>query len=143
MSKLFERSGVAFQYPENWTLETDDAGGGWTVLLQSPETAFMLVSFRPDADGPGQVIGEALATLRAEYPTLDAEAAVDTLADMPAVGHDIDFITVDTPVFCWVRCVDTESGPLMVLCQTSEFDRPKNEPVLRAICTSMVIADGE
>lgn len=141
MIQTFERSGVTFRYPANWKLETDDAGDGWTVTLQSPETAFLLVSLRPDANGPGQVADEALAALKAEYPDLDAEPAVETLAGLPAIGHDIDFLTLDTAITGWTRCIDTTAGPLLVMWQTSEFDREQNEPVLRAITVSLRIED--
>ncbi len=101
----------------------------------------MLVSLRPDADTAAQVADEALEALKAEYPELDAEPAVDDLAGQPAVGHDIDFLTLDTAILCWTRCVETTAGPLLVMCQTSEYDRQRNEPVLRAICSSLQVGD--
>jgi hypothetical protein len=137
----FERSGIRFQYPDNWQLDAEDTGDGWTVTLQSPETAFVLVSLRPDAEGTTELADEALAALKAEYPELDAETAVGSLAGQPAVGHDIDFLTLDTTIICWTRCIETTVGPLLVLCQTSEYDRAQNEPVLRAICASLQIED--
>jgi hypothetical protein len=140
MMQTFSRSGVTFQYPANWELELDEAAdGGWTATLQSRETAFLLVSLRPDADDPAQVADESLVALRAEYQELDAEDAVETFAGQVAIGHNIDFLTVDTPIVCWTRCVETSEGPLLVLCQTSEYDRAANEPVLRAICASFTI----
>jgi hypothetical protein len=141
MIHTFERSGVRFRYPADWQVETEDGGDGWTVTLQSPKTAFLLVSLRPDAESPAQVADEALAALKAEYPELDAETAVDSLAGQPAIGHDIDFITVDTAILCWTRCVETPAGALLVMCQTSEYDRAENEPVLRAVCGSLQIED--
>jgi hypothetical protein len=138
--QTFSRSGVSFRYPGNWDVDAEEAAdGGWTVTLQSRETAFLLVSLRPDADDPAQVADEALEALRAEYKELDAEDKVETVAGQVAVGHDIDFLTVDTPITCWTRCLVTPEGPLLVMWQTSELDRPANEPVLRAICASLVI----
>jgi hypothetical protein len=137
----FEQSGIRFQYPDNWQLDTEDTGDGWTVTLQSPETAFLLVSLRPDAESTAELADEALAALKAEYPELDAERAVGSLAGQPAVGHDIDFLTLDTTIISWTRCIETSAGPLLVLCQTSEYDRAQNEPVLRAICASLQIED--
>ena len=141
MPKTFERSGVRFDYPAGWATDLDDAGEGWTVTVQSAETAFALVSLRPDAATPAQVADEALDALRAEYPTLDAQVAVDSLAGQPAVGHDIDFITLDTTILCWTRCVETAGGPLLVLCQVSEYDREQHEPALRALCASVRVDD--
>jgi len=140
--QTFTRSGVTFRYPANWDLDTEEAAdGGWTVTLQSPETAFLLVSLRPDADDPAQVADEALEALRAEYKELDAENAVETFAGQLTIGHDIDFMTVDTPITCWTRCLEAPEGPLLVMCQTSEYDREANEPILRAICASFRIEE--
>lgn len=141
MSREFARDGVTFRYPESWTVEAEDADDGWTVTVNSPETAFLVVSLRPDADDPQQVADEALGALKAEYPQLDATQVVENLAGLPAVGYDIDFLTLDATITCWTRCVDTTAGPLLVMGQTSEYDRAANEPVLRAICRSLTVAD--
>lgn len=143
MIQNFDRDGVHFQYPTNWTAELsdgEDAGeSGWTVTVQSPQTAFLLVSLRPELADPAELADQTLDVLKAEYKELDAENAVETFAGLPAVGHDIDFLTLDTPITCWTRCVGTPAGPLLVMCQASEYDRQQNEPVLRAICASMKV----
>lgn len=141
MIQTFERSGMTFRYPANWKPETEDAGDGWTVTLQSPETAFLIVSLRPDAVGAGLIADETLAALKVEYPELDAEPAVETVAGLPAIGYDLDFLTLDTAITGWVRCIDTTAGPLLVMWQISEYDRGRNEPVLRAIAASLRIED--
>jgi hypothetical protein len=66
---------------------------------------------------------------------------VGTFAGQLAIGHDIDFLTLDTAVTCWTRCVQTFAGPLLVMCQVSEFERDRHEPVLRAICASLKIEE--
>jgi len=58
-------------------------------------------------------------------------------AQLVAVGHEVDFLTLDTSITCWTRCVQTPAGPLLVMCQTSEYDRAEHELVLRAICASL------
>lgn len=141
--KLFERDGVRLQYPANWAVEVgDDPGagdGGWSVTVQSPETAFLFVSLRPDADSPADLADQALAALKAEYKELDAENAVETVGGTAAIGHDIDFLTVDTSVVCRTRCLDTTAGPLLVLAQVGEYDREQHDPVLRAVVASLTI----
>lgn len=141
MIKNFDRDGIQFQYPANWTLDLDEGGNGWTVVLQSPATAFALISLRPDADTPSQVATEALDALKQEYSELEADQAIDNIAGQPAVGHDIEFLTLDTSIICWTRCFESSAGPVLVLCQTSEYDREMNEPVLRAICASIQTED--
>lgn len=142
MIQTFERDGIRFQYPENWTLESDvDATGGWSVSVQSPETAFLLMTLRPDADNAAELADQTLNTLKTEYKELDEANAVGTFAGQVAIGHDIDFLTLDIAVTCWTRCVQTLAGPLLVMCQVSEYERDRNEPVLRAICASLTIED--
>ena len=58
-----------------------------------------------------------------------------------AIGHDIDFLTVDTPITCRTRCFETLAGPLLLMTQVSEFDRDAVEPVLHAIIASLTIED--
>ena len=141
MVAKFDRSGVRFQFPTNWALDVEDNGDGWTATVQSPETAFVLVALRPDADSPSELANEALEVLQAEYKELDAEPVVESLAGRPAVGHDVDFLTLDTATACRTRCIDTASGALLVMTQVSEYDRGRHEPVLLAVLTSLAVDD--
>jgi MFS family permease len=109
----------------------------WLGQVMGWRHAFALVSLRPDAEGPEQVAEEALAALKAEYPGLEPIEATGTVAGAPAIGHDIDFLTLDTTITCWTRCIDTTGGPLLVMGQVSEYDRERNEPVLRAVFASV------
>jgi hypothetical protein len=135
----FDRDGVHFDYPANWTAEfaEDEESGGWSVTVESRDTAFVLVSLRPDAETPADLADRTLAALREEYEELDAQNLLRPLAGVPAVGHEIDFLTLDTPITCRTYCLDTPGGPLLVLAQTSEYDREANEPVLNAVVASL------
>ena len=138
----FERDGVSFRYPANWSAEADDGGdGGWSVTVSSPQTAFVLVALRPDARDPADLADQTLDALRAEYKELDAENRAETVAGQLAVGHDVDFLTLDTPITCRTRCLETPAGPLLVMCQTSEYDRDANDPVLRAVVASLTVEE--
>jgi hypothetical protein len=142
MIDTFDRDGIRFQYPGNWRpdpAETVEEDGSWTVVLQSPGTAFLLVSLRPEADNPAELADQALDALKAEYKELDAEDVVETLAGRVAIGHDVDFLTIDTAVTCHTRCLDTPAGPLLILGQASEHDRATAEPVFRAVFASLAI----
>jgi hypothetical protein len=142
MIQIFERDGIRFQYPGNWSLEPgDETAGEWAVSVQSPETAFLLVSLRPDADSPAELADQTLEALKADYKELDAVNAVETLAGQLAIGHDIDFFTLDTTITCWTRCLQSDAGPLLVMGQVSEYDRERNEPVLRAILASLKVEE--
>jgi hypothetical protein len=139
--KTFTRGGVRIQYPLNWTVETDDDGPAWSANLVSKDTAFVLASLRPDAEHPAELADEALAVLKAEYKDLDADPVVENIAGQPAVGYDVDFLAVDTSVVSFIRGLNTPDGPMLLLAQVSEYDRERNEPLLRAVIASVQIED--
>lgn len=136
----FERDGIRFLYPENWELQAEQSeGSGWTAMVQSPDTAFLLVSLQPEAFDPAELADQTLETLRLEYENLDAENVVESCAGQVAIGHDIDFLTLDAAITCRTRCLETLAGPLLVMAQVSEYDAPANDPVLRAMSASLTV----
>ena len=143
MLKVYTKTGVAFQYPGNWTLDEESDDESWAVTVNSPGTAFFVVSLRPDNQTPAQVVDVTLDTLKAEYKELDAEPVTETISGYPAVGYDIDFLTIDTSITAWSRCVSLAEGNLLVIGQVSEFDRRMYEDVLKAMLGSFTIADGD
>ena len=143
MLKHFSENGISFSYPANWTLEREDGENGWTVSLQSPDTAFLVLSCdesMPDREEVAEVVLEAL---QAEYPGLEAEACIDTIAGQMAIGHNIQFISLDLTNTCWTRSFYSDAGTLLVMCQTSDVDLEQYEPVLRAICASIAVEELE
>lgn len=138
MIELFERGGVAFQYPANWSFEIDDDEGDWLATLQTPGTALMTIAYRLDTE-PTELADETLEAFQDDYPDLDSEIAVEKLAGRTALGHDIDFLTLDTPVMAKVRAVGIPSGALLVFWQYSDRDRDHYEPLFQAVLGSLRI----
>jgi hypothetical protein len=143
--KSWHRSGVALSHPVAWEVEvaTDEETTGWSVTFQSPETAFFMLSLQPEAASAVSMLDQALDALKSVYPNLDSESTVEAMSGIPALGCDIEFITVDSTVSCWLRAVETVSGPLLAMLQVSELDFMKNEPILQAMLESIVIDDDE
>jgi hypothetical protein len=54
-----------------------------------------------------------------------------------AIGHDIEFFSLDVPVTCWTRSFYGVAGTVLVLCQVADPDEADYESTLRAICASM------
>ena len=141
MVAQFDDTGIRFKYPENWQLEREESEAGWTVSLQSPDTAFLMLCFREDMPSTDDMAESALAALREEYPELEAEDRIDSLAGQPAIGHDIRFFSFDLTNTCWTRSFYSSRGTVLVLCQFNDLESEKNEPVLRAICASLELED--
>jgi len=141
MPAEFSEAGVRFLYPENWKLDRQENEDGWTVSVQSPDTAFVMVCLRQDMPEANDLADAALASLKEEYPDLEADDCVDSLAGRPAVGYDIRFFSLDFTNTCWTRSFYSAGGTVLVLCQINDLELAKNEPVLRAICASMKVED--
>jgi hypothetical protein len=137
----FDDMGIRFKFPENWKLEREDNEAGWTISLQSPDTAFLLLSFREDNPSTNEMAESALLALREEYPDLEADDCIESVAGQPAVGHDIRFFSFDLTNTCWTRSFYSARGTMLVLCQLNDLELEKNEPVLRAICASIEVDD--
>lgn len=137
MAALFDDGGLRFRYPESWQIEREDTEAGWTVSVQSPGTAFLMISLREDLPTTDQLADETLAALQTEYPGLEAEAYQDTVAGQPAIGHEIRFFSFDLTNTCWTRAIYTGLGTLLILCQTNDLELETAEPVFRAICASL------
>jgi hypothetical protein len=138
MVKEFSADGLSFVYPDEWTLEREENDSGWTVTLQSPGTAFAVVSLDRNLDHTIEDVAHtALEAMKDEFPGLEAESAVEMLAGEMAIGHDIEFFSVDVPTLCWTRSFYGLAGIVLVLCQVAELDEAEYEPALRVICASM------
>lgn len=137
MPQQFTRNGIRFQYPDNWRLEREENDTGWTVTVQSPDTAFFLLSVDSAVLTTEQVVQTALEALKSEYPGLEADESVDTLAGQMAVGHDIRFFSFDLTNTCRTRSLYCPEGTALVMWQANDLELDVSEPVLRAICASL------
>lgn len=141
MPATFERDGIRFLYPENWQQEESEGDSGWTVALQSPDTAFLVLSFDGSMPDREEMARTALETLRADYPDLESEDFFETFAGQPAFGFDIRFFSLDLTNTCYVRAFYSGGGTVLLLWQFNDLELEKHEPVLRAICTSLKVEE--
>lgn len=133
----FNESGVHFEYPDNWTLERQDDGEGhWTVTVQSPGTAFLLVALRDSDTTPSEMADATLETLNEEYPGVEAEDVVETFAGQPAIGHSAHFFSMDMTVTAWTRAFSCAEGTVLVLGQLADFEEDEAEPEMKMMAQS-------
>jgi hypothetical protein len=135
--QAFNEDGLSFDYPEDWRLEREPNDDGWAVTVQSPGTAFMLVQLDRSLPPTEEMIKATLEAMQQDYPALEAAPAIDTLAGEMAIGHDIEFFSLDTANVAWTRSFYGMAGTVLVLCQVSGLDEQEYEPALRAMCASM------
>ena len=139
MLGTFHEDGLSFRYPENWQLQREENDNGWTVSLQSPDTAFFMVSFDGDMPEPEQMAETARAALQEEYPSLEADERVEDVAGQPACGHDMRFFSFDLTNTCWTRSFFCGDGTVLAMWQANDRELEQVEPVLNAICASLKV----
>jgi hypothetical protein len=137
MATVHEGEGLRFLYPENWHLEEARNSEGWSVTLQSPETAFLLFNVLDNRPSVKEVLASTLAAMREEYPELEATEVSEPIAHHRASGYDIQFFSLDLLNSCWVRCFRTPRHTILILAQATDAELKTAEPVLRAIRRSL------
>ena len=143
MSGIFDSHGIRFEYPGEWDLDVTDDGPRITASVQSPGgLAFALVTVDEDRPAPAELADEALAALKDEYPTLDASPALETIDGHKAVGHDVEFISLDLNNACVIRAFRTPRRTVFLLGQWSDdIEGEEAETALKALRRSLEETD--
>lgn len=139
MPAEFRKLGIAFQYPDNWTLDEEDAKAGrQAVTVYSPGTAFWSVSIHPPGTEPTQLAKAALDAMQEDYADLEAESAIQTLASREMVGYDMNFWYLDLTNTAVVRCLGNDLATYAVFFQAEDREFDQNRRVFEAITTSFL-----
>ena len=142
MLGIYDDRGIRFEYPHDWEVDLSDDGPRTSVTIQSPNgPAFALVTVDDSRPDPGEMADEALAALRDEYPGLDAYPAAEAIDGHPAVGHDVEFISLDMTNTCSLRCFRTPRRTVFMLAQWSDLEDDDPGTVLAAVRKSLEETD--
>ncbi|WP_422928447.1 hypothetical protein [Singulisphaera sp. PoT] len=141
-TSTFNDHGIRFDYPADWEVEIDEEETVTTVSLQSPGgLAFALVTVDETCPAPAEVADEALNAMREEYPDLEAAPALETLAGQRAVGHDVEFISLDMTNTCAIRCFRTPRRTVLVFGQWSDIEAEESAAQIQGLRRSLEETD--
>jgi hypothetical protein len=139
MPAIYDKLGIRFQYPENWTLDEKDVlEGENTVSVYSPEGAFWSIVFHSSGVSPEDLAAQALKVMKKEYEQLDAESVQETVEGQKLVGYDLNFYCLDLTNTALIRAFGTPSTAYLILCQADDREFVEVEAVFRAITASCV-----
>jgi hypothetical protein len=123
MLQAYNDNGIRFEYPGNWELEVTEDGPRTTVTVNAPSgLAFAMVTL--DTSGevvPTDLADEALGALRDEYPGLEASPVKEVIDGHEAVGHDVEFISLDLVNSSTIRCFNTPRRSILYFAQWSDL----------------------
>lgn len=139
MPAVFEKFGVRFLYPENWSLldlEVED----WprSVTLQSPDTGFWTLHVYPPGQDTRPLVEELTRGISQEFGELEVLPATEILGDTKTEGVDIAFFWLDLLVEAKIRHIHSPSATLIWHYQAESREFEKIEPVFHAIAVSML-----
>ena len=139
MPALFDKLGIAFQYPENWALDVDDAQpGAIAVTVTSPSGAFWSATMHPRDTNPRELADIVLAAMRQEYQGLEFEPFRETVLGLPVVGYELNFFYVDLVGTAQVRAVEMPWTTFAIHCQAEDREFAEIEPVFQAMTLSLL-----
>jgi len=139
MPATFDRPGLSFQYPENWSLdEADIAAGRESVTVYTPGAGFWSVSRHPIATEPGQLAESAVDAMREEYGDVETYPIAEPLAGREAVGFDVNFHCLDLTNTARVRCLRTGGATYAFFWQAEDREFASLEAVFAAIAHSLL-----
>ncbi len=144
MTGMYDDHGIRFQYPADWELEVDDDGSDVTLTLNAPDgLAFALIRLDDTRPAPAEVADQALEAMREEYPTLDTSPAIETIGGHCAVGHDVEFISLDLTNACTIRCFRTKLRTVLLFGQWSDIEDEETTAALLGVRRSFRETDAD
>ena len=138
MPAKFQKFGIAFQYPGNWSLDEEAFAERKSVTVYSPGGAFWSVSIHPYWSLPGELADAAVKAIQEEYKESEVEEAHGQLAGRELSGYDMSFYYLDLINTATIRCLRTEDATYTVFCQGEDRDFDQLRMVFDAITTSFL-----
>ena len=139
MPAEFNKMGISFLYPDNWTLDEDDAKAGReSVTVFSPGGAFWSVSVHPPSTDPEQLAKVALQAMEEEYKELEIERARKTIAERKMVGFEISFYYLDMISTASILCFRGMGASYAIFWQAEDRELKSIQDVFLAITTSFI-----
>ena len=135
----FDRFGLVFDYPDNWSVDLEDSEGHLAaVSVYAPDGGFWSVSGHAPGGEEKALAAAVVATMREEYRDLDAEEASDVVAGRRLPGFDMNFYCLDLTNTAQVRTLRTPDAIYLLFCQAEDREWDRIAPVFAAMTASFV-----
>ncbi len=139
MPARFDKLGISFQYPDNWTLDDSDARlGRRSVTVYSPGGAFWSIAIHPRPTSPEKLATAILEAMKKEYAGLEADEMREMVAGHELFGFDMAFFYLDLTSTAQVRSLQVAQTSYTIYCQAEDREFSKIEEVFRAITLSFL-----
>jgi hypothetical protein len=139
MPATFNKLGLQFVYPDNWTVdETEALEGAASVTVYSPGGSFWSVSLHPRETPPQELVRSAVQALKQTYDELDTEDVTQDLAGKKLLGSDVNFYCLDLTNTAQIRAFAAPNFNVVILCQADDREFAEIEQVFQAMTFSLL-----
>jgi len=139
MPTEFNKLGISFLFPDNWTLDEEDAlAGRKSVTVYSPGGAFWSISVHPRSADPARLAKAAVEAMKEEYEDLESGLSQETIAGCELLGYDLNFYCLDLTNTASVRCFRTDRATYSIFFQAEDREFEAVRAVFLAMTTSFL-----
>jgi hypothetical protein len=139
MPARFDKLGIAFLYPENWTLDDSDALlGRKSVTVYSPGGGFWTVAIHSGAADPTKLATAVLDAMKKEYPGLEIDETFEQIAGHDLIGYDLAFYYLDLINTALIRSLRVGQTSYTIFCQAEDREFDQLRMIFQAMTTSLV-----
>ncbi|MEM9351643.1 MAG: hypothetical protein AAGA92_01390 [Planctomycetota bacterium] len=143
MPALYDSIGLRFEYPDNWSIESETESKGSQVVVSSPETAFWHAGKYDAGTELEPLFDEALAALRSEYRDMEVSYVEEKIDSQHVTGYDVDFYLFDFISTARIRGVNTAGATYLVVSQAEDREMRTVGPVFQAMLASLLRHEAE
>jgi hypothetical protein len=142
MPAKYDRYGLSFQYPENWTLDEEEMEElpeeNHSATVYSPGGAFWTVTVHPRHSDPAKLAKAAVKAMKEEYEGVEVEDAREICLDRELVGHDFNFIYLDLINTAQFRGLQNSKATYTIFCQAEDREFAVIQKVFQAMTVSLL-----
>lgn len=135
MPGTFEGFGIAFLYPDSWTIDTESEAQ--SVSLESPEGAFFTVSRYDNTDEADAALEQAVSAMQQEYEEVEREAVEKELLGLRLTGSILRFVYLDLIIASQLLAMTHAGHTYLMQFQAEDRLHEQTQSVLDAMLTSL------
>ncbi len=142
MPGTFDKSGLTFAYPDNWTIEEDNEPGTAEVVATalSPNTAFWTVSRYEGYRDVRDLANCVLEAMQTEYPQVEVDELEGDRHGVSTIGYALNFAYLDLTNTAEICTFHHGDSTYLVLSQAEDHELATAEPVFDAMLASLMRA---
>lgn len=139
MVATYDRHGIRFAYPENWTLSEDYQGAdSHCVTLQSPHSGFWMLQALETTKSADLLAAEALRSVKQEYGDVEVVRVEEQIDGLQSVGYDMTFYCLDFIVSAKIRSFLRAQRKYVLLWQAEDAEFEHLQAIFSAITASLL-----